>query len=159
MDRLLLMPAFFFYQVAYGYWSRIIWAISGRALYNVSAWWLLKISPGKRIGRLSSINNPGKPAKEIVSGSYTGDDATAIRQITTGFKCSKIVIIPAGEPIKLGISIPDQIIHTTATAIAEAAPATYIVLHATDGFSVSGSGLHNFNDATIVYYYWAISEG
>ncbi len=99
---------------------------------------------------MSSLNNPSKPPKEIVTGSFAGDDGDN-RQITTGFKCS--LVIATADGAFGSILIPNQ-----ANRIADNIVLTGgTQLHATDGFSVYQTG-DNMNAAGKTYYWWAISE-
>ncbi len=86
----------------------------------------------------------------IATGSYTGNGADD-RQITTGFKCSRVV---AQQNLARG----REIYGTLPNAIDQAdgvADKTDLALHATDGFVVDNT-IMNYVDQT--YYYWAISE-
>lgn len=89
----------------------------------------------------------------IVTGSYTGNGGVG-RQITVGFKCSRVIIMDddATNLDSVSFLIP------SITKIMDGGnifPNNY--LHAADGFVVDNSAKwKNFNGNT--YYYWAISE-
>ncbi|MBA7522528.1 hypothetical protein ES705_14647 [subsurface metagenome] len=93
-------------------------------------------------------------AKKIATGSYTGSGAA--RQVTTGFKCSLVIIETAtGEwATQAAWVIPNMSMSARAAAIDNAS--THSWLHATDGFGLSDNLMLNKNGVT--YYYWAISE-
>jgi len=92
--------------------------------------------------------------RTIATGNYTGDDATD-RQITTGFKCSLVIVINFTGSIKgCWIAIP-SITGRAATTIDRTAE---VSLHATDGIVVGEAGTDAGNESGEVYYYWAISE-
>ncbi|MBA7665525.1 hypothetical protein ES703_73599 [subsurface metagenome] len=99
---------------------------------------------------MSSINNPGKPPKEIAFGSYTGDDA-ATRQIALGFKCSHFIVYKNVSTRTSVICIGLKSFKPSDSTD----QSTHIFPHATDGIDL----LSNlFNGLGIAYYYWAISE-
>ena len=90
----------------------------------------------------------------IATGTYTGD-GTGPRQITTGFKCSLVVLLDSTTTSEYWLVIPNRLLYTTSTNVV-----TYLQLHATDGFSVQAGGGSSAwgNVLNNVYYYWAISE-
>ncbi len=99
--------------------------------------------------------------RTIVSGSYAGNNAEN-RQITTGFKCSFVVIIGErrdGTTLYEGMAllIPNISGYADRNTVGFEAMA---YLHASNGFIVSiGSGSsEKFNYSGETYYYWAISE-
>ena len=88
----------------------------------------------------------------VATGSYTGN-ATGVRQITTGFQCS-LVIVGGGTTLSNWVNIPSITVRHSGGAHADETGACY--LHATDGFVVGDNdGRANANEVT--YYYWAIS--
>lgn len=90
-------------------------------------------------------------ARRVATGMYSGNDGSN-RQISTGFKCS-LVIIHCPTSATRRIIIPDLTIkddssaHNLATVDA--------VLHATDGFEVDHP---SSNQTGRDYYWWAITE-
>lgn len=89
----------------------------------------------------------------IATGSYTAND-TDDRQITTGFKCSMVVLLTssittAGSIIIMVPSLSKNALGTNDT--------TDNILHGSDGFIVSTDTLYG-NYSTREFYYWAISE-
>ena len=106
------------------------------------------------VANLAAIITPGA---SVVTGSYTGNAAETARQITTGMKCSMVVILAvAGGDKVILVIIPNE-------AISQKAAVTFditakCVIHATDGFTVSFNNLEFGNLLDQVYYYWAISE-
>lgn len=109
------------------------------------------------------VDNEGKlivaGAVKIATGSYTGD-AGASRQITTGFKCSCVIVICAllDDARNLFFLIPNITIHHK-HSIAPVNKTTITYLHASDGFVVSHTDVNNSsNTGDQTYYYWAISE-
>jgi len=101
-------------------------------------------------GAWATINTP---SLQVATGSYVGNDADD-RQITTGFKCSLVIIIGTYQ----GIMIPNATLtKTSATHFVDDVAAQY--LHATDGFVVAKTTPTNsLNKNAVVYYYSAISE-
>ncbi|MBA7543925.1 hypothetical protein ES705_36269 [subsurface metagenome] len=97
------------------------------------------------------LNNPRKSPMSIKTGSYTGD-AGDDRQITTGFKCSLVVLINADYTV-CAILIPgiSYAVKTTPILLAGGT-----ALHATDGFTVYHT-TDLMNAGTKAYYYWAIA--
>ncbi len=91
----------------------------------------------------------------IATGSYTGDDVITGRQITTGFKCSAVIIFNATDiqALECCIAIPSAGRTFTGTAVT-----TSVKPHATDGFIVGHYNKASFNDSGEIFYYWAISE-
>ena len=92
--------------------------------------------------------------RTVASGSYTGNDGDD-RQVTTGFKCSLVIVlaITTGSNNECGIFIPNRVTSVASGEVLYGGSA----LHATDGFTVYQTG-DLLNHATDVYYYWAISE-
>ncbi len=89
----------------------------------------------------------------IATGTYTGNDGNN-RQITTGFKCSLVILYSPWSTKVLAVMMPD--------GGAEVATAVFGMtggsgLHATDGFVVYHT-TDFINEDTIVTPYWAISE-
>lgn len=95
--------------------------------------------------------------KTIATGSYVGN-ASNNRQVTTGFKCSLVIIIAqAAGSLAAGhiwVLIP-SISADADTSPATVIPAADAVLHGTDGFEVDED---HANETGATYYYWAISE-
>ncbi|MBA7481125.1 hypothetical protein ES707_16595 [subsurface metagenome] len=89
-------------------------------------------------------------AKQIATGSYTGD-GTVGRQITTGFKCSLVILFRVTSP---GVTVCWVAIPNATRQFDGASATGDLALHATDGFTVGGAG----NGNTFPFYYWAISE-
>ncbi len=89
----------------------------------------------------------------IAAGTFTGNDADD-RQITTGFKCSMVIVLMPGGTTTIGVLTPDE--SFCIGAAAGHCPGAS-ALHATDGFIVEQTN-DNLNENTIVIAYWAISE-
>lgn len=89
--------------------------------------------------------------KSIATGNYTGNQGAG-RQITTGFKCSNVVIFDVTAPheLKCWFLIPGA---TRDMGGGDDTANCYV--HASDGFVVGGDV---GNSDTVSYYYWAISE-
>ncbi len=85
------------------------------------------------------------------SGSYTGD-GTADRQITTGFKCSFVIIQTSSASNRFTL-VPSFTIRDTGAAD-NLDDTTNTYLHASDGFVVGS----NSNTDGNTYYYWAVKE-
>lgn len=90
------------------------------------------------------------PDPSIATGSYVGNDGAA-RQITTGFKCSCVIILHLTSADWNSLLIPSAAVTINGVALAVTA------LHATDGFVVDAVA-DNTNHSANTYYYWAISE-
>jgi len=104
-------------------------------------------------GAWATINTP---SLQVATGSYVGNDADD-RQITTGFKCSLVIIITT-DSTRRGVLIPSATI-TDEQAGDNADDTASHYLHATDGFVVSKLGATNrLNLAATTYYYTALSE-
>lgn len=86
--------------------------------------------------------------KQVATGTYTGNNAND-RQITTGFKCSMVVVLSPDESYYTGIILAGFSIRLDSGA----EQPNY--LHASDGFNVYKDYL---NATGSVYTYWAISE-
>jgi len=109
------------------------------------------------------LNNPGVSGPSIVTSNYTGNASDAIRQITTGFKCSLVIVgsgsnpaledvgIVFGSTIAIHFRTPDNTLQLTTGD-------NFLVLHATDGFNVGGDVNNRLNESGKFYWYWAISE-
>lgn len=93
-------------------------------------------------------------ARTIATGTYTGDDAVS-RQITVGFKCSLILLWNSTDATEAGVWV---VIPNACWRFDGVSHTANIVLHATDGFTVSHNAADQGNDLNDVYYYWAISE-
>ena len=92
--------------------------------------------------------------KTIATGSYGGND-TGGRQITTGFKCSLVIIARTGA---YGWTlIPSNSIEHKPVSAYHADLTGTIALHASDGFTL-GNDLHGANKSGDTFYWWAISE-
>ena len=95
--------------------------------------------------------------KKTATGGYTGNGADD-RQITTGFKCSCVIIQNTDKANSRAVIIPNMaLIDGSATDNKEETAKHYF--HATDGFVVSCTWSDvdlNFNGSE--YYFWAISE-
>ena len=87
--------------------------------------------------------------RTIVSGTYAGND-TDNRQITTGFKCSLVILCQSLGATR--IVIPTALAIDVSDGMADMTDAE---LHATDGFVVDQTAM---NMSGVTYYYWAISE-
>jgi len=85
----------------------------------------------------------------IVTGSYVGNDSDD-RQISTGFKCSKVIIIAGGWN---WIVLPGV---TTYFKTGGVTTVTDALLHASNGFVVDQINA-NGSATGGTYYYWAIS--
>jgi len=96
------------------------------------------------------FNPPTVP--RIATGTYTGNAADG-RQITTGFKCSMVVIITFatlnGRISRIWVAIP----NITKVEAQDTGGTGEVSLHATNGFVVNA--LYS-NANLITYYYWAI---
>lgn len=90
----------------------------------------------------------------VTTGSYTGNETA--RQITTGFKCSMVIVLSAedanGSTAASWILLPSLTIRHSSGSTND--QANRLWLHATDGFSVSTATWGNDTGST--YYYWAI---
>lgn len=105
---------------------------------------------------VSDAHHTPPSTRTVATGSYTGNETA--RQITTGFKCSLVIVHTSSGTTgdESSVLIPNITIgHTEATSKHETRTAQ-ISLHASDGFSLSNSPVANDNGVT--YYYWAISE-
>lgn len=97
------------------------------------------------------INNPPTPPsiRKLAIDSFAGDNGNN-RQITTGFKCSMVVVIRSdgGKTAlmiqSVEIDLENATLYTGGTAI-----------HATDGFIVSQT-TDLINGSGLTYRYWAI---
>lgn len=90
-----------------------------------------------------------------ITGNYTGNQT--VRQITTGFKCSMVIILIAGvSDYYLAVLIPNLALAIKSAASSDRTAATH--LHATDGFTLGDNSVLDMNTTDKVYYYWAISE-
>ena len=102
------------------------------------------------------ISNPPTPPSvpTILTGTYTGD-ASDGRQITTGFKCSRVIIMETTN-VRRCMMIPTcSMMDIGSSAITVVTARQY--LHATDGFVVSQAT--DFMNATAqIFRYWAIGE-
>jgi len=92
----------------------------------------------------------------IVTGSYVGNN-TDDRQITTGFKCSMVIIQYTKYQWTL---IPSSCVYHADSSPYHHAYGIYLNLHATDGFVVGDVSHYGktANKSGDTYYYWAISE-
>lgn len=95
----------------------------------------------------------------IATGIYAGNNGNS-RQITTGFKCSFVLVAsPLWDYLCMSIATDVGIfIRTTLTTDVYDAISTRMLLHATDGFIVDNSGSASINKSGAFYPYWAISE-
>lgn len=91
----------------------------------------------------------GAAGKSIATGNYTGNGADN-RQITTGFKCSLVILTWTLSSSR--IVIPTALAIDIADGVSDI---TDVALHATDGFEVDNQWM---NSNAVTYYYWAISE-
>lgn len=93
--------------------------------------------------------------RTIATGSYTGNETE--RQITTGFKCSMVIILTDegfdGTQEHIVITIPNFTLYQSEGVTAST---EHVSLHASDGFNVSDSRI--YNDIGSTFYYWAIEE-
>lgn len=110
-----------------------------------------KIAVGQGSGSDPVAEDKPSP-RIIVTGTYTGNDADN-RQITTGSKCSMVIVLSNGTQDEIVVFIPNRV---TMVADSGCAIRGTLSLHASDGFVVHGST--DPNASGIVYYYWAISE-
>lgn len=95
------------------------------------------------------VSNPA-PARGLVTGMYTGDGG-ATRQVTTGFKCSFVVIYVVGQ---IGSSV---LMFSTISVDPDGAndQSAFIQLHATNGIDILAN---TYNWVAREYHYWAIAE-
>lgn len=100
-------------------------------------------------GGETALHSHAAAGVAVVTGSYAGNSAND-RQITTGFKCSLVLVFHLTYPQHSRICMPNATIEIKAGAAK-----TDLLLHATDGFVVDQVDL-NFSGET--YYYWAIGE-
>lgn len=113
-----------------------------------------KIWKGDGSNRPAEVDVPA--GKSIVAGSYTGDGTNG-RQITTGFKCSMVIVqsdIVDGAIVRATMLQGFTCKDTSAAHDTDITTTSYI--HASDGFVVSTSNSLNETDKT--HYYFAISE-
>lgn len=97
-------------------------------------------------------------AKKVGAGSYAGNDSDD-RQITVGFKCSRVIILEMASKYKW-VLIPNACLLSVPANPNEDESA-HITIHATDGFvvgDVTAGYAKTANYTTKTYYYWAISE-
>jgi len=94
----------------------------------------------------------------VLTGSYTGND-TEGRQITTGFKCSRVTInsVPADDERGWELLPGATLIHNIALYHHNNL-SNNVYLHASDGFVVGDGLFNNANRSGVAYYFWAISE-
>lgn len=91
----------------------------------------------------------------VATGSYTGNQTA--RQITTGFKCSIVLVqtTDGQNGDEVFFLFPASLTNRIYSVSVEDRTAD-IYLHATDGFSLANTQTANKTAST--YYYWAISE-
>ncbi|GAI43060.1 unnamed protein product [marine sediment metagenome] len=90
--------------------------------------------------------------KSIATGSYTGNGDVG-RQITTGFKCSCVIIANTTDANQSGYIVPGgSVSQFSSPEEADGA------LHASDGFTVGHTAGRHLNLGGNSYRYWAISE-
>lgn len=87
----------------------------------------------------------------VATGTYTGND-TDDRQITTGFKCSMVLLMSEATVI-MWIAMPDGTLQQRGGTTAHV---TDLLLHATDGFVVDQVDANR--PVYDPYNWWAISE-
>lgn len=133
------------------------------AFTKVTGRWTLAQAHRGADGKIMVFKGPAadpveedKPAggKSIATGSYTGDGATG-RQITTGFKCSLVIIMTTNYMNRFVLIPGITIMDTWAGHNKDKTANTY--LHTSDGFVVAVS-VNNSNTSGETFYYWAISE-
>lgn len=113
-------------------------------------------------GEETDLHKHAAAGAQVATGSYTGD-GTANRQITTGFKCSRVVIMGGRKSCQWEI-IPDiSFYHTALDTPLHCIDSAYSWLHASDGFVVNkgcgnNANYYGANENTYTFYYWAISE-
>lgn len=98
------------------------------------------------------VDNTPPTTRTIETGSYVGDDTP--RQVTTGFKCSRVVIISSLN-YEWSVVPSRTEFHRTASPYHDIK--NEVSLHAEDGFSI-GTGSLAANHDPEIYYWWAISE-
>lgn len=93
----------------------------------------------------------------IATGSYVGN-GSGNRQITTGFKCSMVVLLNVTDEGESNswILIPNAITELGGIYDTD----KFLFPHATDGFVVQYAGASQAygNEDGDIYHYWAISE-
>lgn len=125
--------------------------ITAGVVESRTTWTLNKLLKGAGAGVApTEIDVPS--ARTVATGSYTGD-GTDNRQITTGFKCSFIVLSSSISARRWTV-IPNISIYDLVGAGGNVVT-TDCLIHATDGFEVDNLYA---NANTQVYRYWAISE-
>ncbi|MBA7663907.1 hypothetical protein ES703_71955 [subsurface metagenome] len=95
----------------------------------------------------------------IDTGSYVGDGA-ANRQITTGFKCSKVMVMSNAQRgiVAVVFAGGNKTLNMTDIANQRQTPGICVELHATDGFLVNVDPDYGYNVNSETFRYWAISE-
>lgn len=96
------------------------------------------------------------PTRTIDTGSYTGNDAVD-RQITTGFKCSLVIIIKSTFDKQWTALVASCVCHAVVDPF-HTSVEHLVRLHASNGFYVSGDTIAGANESPDTYDYWAISE-
>ena len=100
-------------------------------------------------------------SKTIATGTYSGN-GSAGRQITTGFKCSMVIIHcanPGVSNLVMQVLIPNgAAVHKYINTGYQHTPVSEDSLHATNGFVVDTNTANAANVSGKTYYYWAISE-
>ena len=96
----------------------------------------------------------------VVTGNYTGTGGVAARQITTGMKCSLVIIMAGTDQVNRQCDvIPGYSVgHKYTTSPGHVGLASNVYLHASNGFVVGQGSTEAMNVADVIYRYWAISE-
>lgn len=96
------------------------------------------------------LNNPQR-VRNVATGNYPGDNAND-RQITTGFKCS-FVMIQCDYAHTRWTMVPNRTVKDSDSA--HNVSASDALLHADNGFVVDKD---DANLTGLTYWFWAISE-
>ena len=129
-------------------------ALTGTEVRTLIGWTDEKLLKGAGAGVApDEIDVP--VATEIASGSYSGND-NQDRQITTGFKCSHIILFrDAPTSANCWVAIP----NSTRTFTGTQDHSSELSIHASNGFLCGGPGSGYLgNESGETYKYWAISE-
>lgn len=104
-------------------------------------------------GNIAREENKPAGGATVATGTYSGNGADD-RQITTGFKCSLVILYNVTQHTA---SHSTMLIPTNPFGFDGADRLAGCELHATDGFTVDKAADYG-NVNTDTYYYWAISE-
>lgn len=108
---------------------------------------------------VSDAHHTPTVARTIVTGNYTGTGGVSARQITTGMKCTLVVIMAGGNELhRQCVVLPGYSVgHQYTTSPGHTGLASNVYLHASDGFVVGKGSADAMNVSGQIYRYWAIS--